>query len=123
MKKEKLEYFKKLLLEHKSKILNAGLFNKVDDLHVSSDDLADEGDLATTVVNQQISIMMRAKERMKLQMIHEALERIEDGTYGYCEDCDEPIGEKRLQNQPWTTLCITHAEEREREEEQYRYSA
>ena len=123
MKKEQLEFYKKLLLEHKMKILNGGVLGKSEDLHVSSDDLADEGDLASTVVNQQVSITMRAKEMEKLHFINEALERIEDGTFGYCEDCDEPISEKRLQTQPWATLCITHAEERERERERYRLSA
>ena len=123
MKKEKFEYFKKLLLEHKMQILNRGLINKVDDLHITSDDLADDGDLATTVINQQVTISMRAKERDKLQMIAVALEKIKNGTYGLCEDCDDPISEKRLTTQPWATLCITHAEEREREEEQFRISA
>lgn len=123
MKKEKLEYFKQLLLEHKMKILNRGLINKVDDLHISSDDLADEGDLAATVINQQVTIAMRAQERHRLQLISVALEKIEDGSYGYCEDCDEPISEKRLTTQPWADLCITHAEEREREQDRFRFTA
>lgn len=123
MKKDKLEFYKQRLLEHKMQILNRGLINKVDDLHISSDDLADEGDLAATVINQQVTISMRAKERGKLQMIAVALEKIENGTYGCCEDCDDPIGLKRLETQPWATLCITHAEEQEREQEQFRISA
>ena len=52
----------------------------------------------------------------KLRKIENALHRMEEGSYGHCEDCDEPIGHKRLENQPWTTLCITHAEEQEREQ-------
>ena len=62
---------------------------------------------------------MRDRELTKLRAIEEALMRIEDGTYGMCEDCEEEIGEKRLRNQPWTTLCITHAEEREREKNKF----
>ena len=47
-----------------------------------------------------------------------ALEKISDGSYGHCEDCEEEISFKRLENQPWAELCITHAEEKEREESQ-----
>lgn len=119
MKKEKLEHFKQLLLQQKSKILNSGILTTVDDLTISSDDLADEADLANNVVNQQISFSIRQKEMAKLRAIEVALQKIEDGTYGFCEDCDEPIGEKRLENQPWATLCITHAEELEREQSHY----
>jgi DnaK suppressor protein len=62
---------------------------------------------------------MRQRELNKLKAIEAALERVEEGTYGHCEDCDDPIGSKRLENQPWTTLCITHAEEHEREQSRF----
>jgi DnaK suppressor protein len=120
MNKKQLEHFKTLLLEHRAKILNGGYHSKTEDLHISSDDLAEDGDLANHVINQQITLSVREREREKLMLINEALERIEDGTYGFCEDCDEEIGLKRLEKQPWASLCITHAEEREREEMIYR---
>lgn len=123
MDKTKLEHYKKLLIQHRLKIMNGGIISKADDLYVSQDDLADEGDLAATVVNQQVSFTMRQREMSTLHAIDEALSRIEDGTYGLCEDCDDPIGAKRLENQPWSTLCITHAEEREREEARFKKSA
>lgn len=116
MKKAKLEKLKNHLLQLKTQILNGGILRSVEDLTVSSDDLADEADLATNVINQQVSFSMRQRELSKLRSIEEALYRVEEGTYGYCEECDEEIGEKRLMNQPWTTLCITHAEEQEREQ-------
>lgn len=119
MEKAKLDEYRKLLLQLKSKILNTGLIKKADDLAVSTDDLADETDLASSVVTQQVSFNMRDRELSKLRMIEEALMRIEEGTYGMCEDCEEEIGEKRLKTQPWTTLCITHAEEREREKTKF----
>ncbi|WP_164848487.1 TraR/DksA family transcriptional regulator [Halobacteriovorax sp. HLS] len=115
MGKVNLDHFKELLLEKRQQILNGGLLNSTEDLHISTDDLADEADLAQSVINQQVTFNMRNRERAKLRQIEAALERIEDKTYGLCEDCDDPIGQKRLTNQPWTTLCITHAEERERE--------
>lgn len=122
MKKSKLEELKNLLLQHKTVILNSGILKSTDDLHVSSDDLADEADLAASVINQQVTFSMRTREIAKLRLIEEALDRIENGTYGQCEECDEPIGEKRLKNQPWATLCITHAEELEREKSHFRVS-
>ncbi|MDO9181992.1 MAG: TraR/DksA family transcriptional regulator [Bacteriovorax sp.] len=115
MEKAKMEKFKTLLLQAKIKIMNGGILRSNEDLTVSSDDLSDEADLATSVINQQVTFNMRQRELGKLKAIEEALYRMEQGSYGHCEECDESIGEKRLENQPWTTLCITHAEEQERE--------
>lgn len=118
MDKKKLEHFKELLLKHRQQIMNVGLLNKSDDLHVASEDLSDETDLASSLIQQQLNCTIRDREYAKLRKIDWALEKIHDGTYGHCEDCEEEIGMKRLENQPWAELCITHAEEREREESQ-----
>ncbi len=114
-----MEKFKTLLLQAKVRIMNGGLLRSNEDLTVSPDDLADEADLATSVINQQVTFNMRQRELGKLKAIDDALYRIEQGIYGHCEECDEQIGEKRLENQPWTTLCITHAEEQERENQKF----
>ncbi|MDD4974310.1 MAG: TraR/DksA family transcriptional regulator [Bacteriovorax sp.] len=119
MEKAKMEKFKTLLLQAKVKIMNSGILRSNEDLTVSPDDLADEADLATSVINQQVTFNMRQRELGKLKAIEEALYRMEQGAYGHCEECDEPIGVKRLENQPWTTLCITHAEELERENSKF----
>jgi DnaK suppressor protein len=114
-----MEKFKSLLLQAKIKIMNGGILRSNEDLTVSTDDLSDEADLASSVINQQVTFNMRQRELGKLKAIDEALWRIEQGSYGHCEECDETIGEKRLENQPWTTLCITHAEEQERESQKF----
>ena len=119
VEKAKMEKFKNLLLQHKVRIMNGGILRSTEDLTVSSDDLPDEADLAMSVINQQVSFNMRQRELGKLKAIDEALYRIEQGSYGCCEECDEAIGDKRLENQPWTTLCITHAEEQERENQKF----
>ncbi|AUN97103.1 conjugal transfer protein TraR [Bacteriovorax stolpii] len=119
MDKAKMEKFKELLLQAKMKIMNGGILRSTEDLQVSSDDLSDEADLATSVINQQVTFNMRQRELVKLKAIDEALYKIEQNVYGHCEECDEAIGEKRLENQPWTTLCITHAEEQERENQKF----
>jgi DnaK suppressor protein len=94
------------------------MVNNSEDLHVSQEDLSDETDLASSLVSQQISVSIRERELFKLKRIDFALERIAEGTYGHCEECDDEIGLKRLENQPWAELCIFHAEEKEREEAQ-----
>lgn len=119
MDKAKFDKFKTLLLEAKEKILNSDAMRSREDLHVSSDDLPDEADLASNLINQQVTFNLRSREMSKLRQIEMALTRLEEGTYGHCEECDEEIEEKRLSNQPWTTLCITHAEEREREQQRF----
>lgn len=118
MDKKKIEYYKGLLLKQRQQILNVGLLNKSDDLHVSEDDLSDETDLASSLIQQQINCTIRDREYLKLRRIDAALDRCAEGTYGACEDCEEEIGAKRLENQPWAELCIQHAEEREKEESQ-----
>ncbi len=118
MDKKKLEQFKALLLKHRQQILNGGLLNNSEDLHISEEDLSDETDLATSMINQQISCSIRDREIFKLRRIDQALERVQDGTFGHCEECDDEIGMKRLENQPWSELCIVHAEEKEREDAQ-----
>tara|TARA_R110000868_G_scaffold16687_10_gene74205 strand:- start:109 stop:474 length:366 start_codon:yes stop_codon:yes gene_type:complete len=114
MEKVEMEKFKTLLLEHKARIQNGAILTSKDDLHISSDDLADESDIASNVINQHVSMNMRHRELNKLRLINEALYRIDNGGYGCCDECEEQIGMKRLENQPWATLCITHAEEFER---------
>ena len=116
MDKKTLDYFKELLLKNRHHILNSGTVNNSSDLHIDSEDLADETDLASSLINQQLSCSMKERELAKLRRIDLALERIASGHYGSCEECEEEIGHKRLENQPWTELCITHAEEREREQ-------
>jgi DnaK suppressor protein len=117
--KAKSDKYRELLLKAKMQILNGGLLRSNDDLTVSSDDLSDEADLASSVINQQVTFNMRHREIEKLKAIDEALYNIDNGTYGRCEECDDEISEKRLFNQPWTTLCITHAEEKERENHKF----
>ena len=118
MDKKKLETFKILLLKHRQQILNGGIVSNTEDLRVHEEDLADETDLASSLISQQLSCSIREREFIKLRKIDLALERIQEGSYGHCQDCEDEIGLKRLENQPWADLCIVHAEEKEREDAQ-----
>lgn len=118
MDKKKVEHFKNKLLEAKKHILNSGIMNDYGDLHIQSDDLADEADLATSTINQQVSFSIRDREITKLRRIESALSRIEEGVYGICIESGEEIDEKRLETQPWAEYCLEVAEEKEREASQ-----
>ena len=118
MNKNKLEYFKNKLLDARNKILNSGILSNFEDLKINSDDTADEADLASNTINQQVSFSIREKEMNKLRRIDAALERVEDGSYGFCIESGDEIEQKRLETQPWAEFCIEVAEEKEREQAQ-----
>jgi DnaK suppressor protein len=77
----------------------------------------DMGDQATVETDRNFMLRLRDRERMLLKKIDEAIERIENNTFGICEECDNEIDVKRLEARPVTTLCIdckTRQEEEER---------
>lgn len=119
MKKKDLDTFKKLLLDEKSRVLNHAQEHEKDDLTISADDLPDEADLAQSELVQSVSLRLKDRERSLLQKIELALSKIEDGSYGTCEGCEEPIEAKRLEARPVAELCIRCKEAQEAEEKIY----
>ena len=112
--------FKKTLLEEKERILNNARNSlKNDEIAVSIDDLADETDLAASEVNQNLVFKLRDRERHMLAKIDQALSKMEDGTFGMCESCEEEIEMKRLEARPVSTLCLSCKESEERREKLY----
>ncbi|MEJ2682942.1 MAG: TraR/DksA C4-type zinc finger protein [Candidatus Sulfobium sp.] len=69
------------------------------------DTALDEGDLAVVDISEDVNLMRLASHRQNLLDIDEALRKIDDGSYGICEECGEEIGEKRLNVLPTATLC------------------
>lgn len=63
-------------------------------------------DTATAMHDRELDYGLTENEQELLQSIDDALQRIEDGTYGVCSNCGKPIGEERLEALPWTDLCI-----------------
>lgn len=86
---------------------------------LSTEMVGDEADLASAHISQTQALNQRDKMLMKIKDIDEALARIENGTYGICEETEEPIEEKRLIAIPWTRLSLEGAEVREREQKRY----
>lgn len=110
-----LESQKQKLLHLKDEILNHITTKSSDDLVVDKDQIVEDGDQAKTYLDQNVSFGLRQREIHRLREIEAALDRIDRGTYGLCEETDEPIDKKRLEKMPWARLSIHAAEELERQ--------
>ena len=118
MKKKDLERFAQRLRDEKAKLLNH-TGKKQEELTLSTDDLADEVDLASSELNQSVALRLRDRERFMIQKIEVALSKIDAGSYGTCDVCEEPIEIKRLEARPVAELCIRCKEAQELEEKIY----
>lgn len=105
MEKELQEKFRKQLIEKKDEIIQeAG--KTLSDMTDQNTNIPDPNDRATVESGRSFELRIRDRERKLLSKIEAAIQRIEDGEFGYCEECGEAIGEKRLEARPVTTLCI-----------------
>lgn len=111
--------FKKMLLAERERILNNSKNSMKNELEISTDDLPDETDLAASEINQNLVFKLRDRERQLLTKINEALERMDEGLFGICEDCEEPIEIRRLEARPVSTLCLSCKERQEHREKIY----
>ncbi|MDI6790735.1 MAG: RNA polymerase-binding protein DksA [Thermodesulfobacteriota bacterium] len=105
MKKEKEEYFR-VLLNKKTEEILSGAEKTLSDMTDLTDKFPDPADRATLESDRNFELRIRDRERKLLQKIRSALERIDEGTFGVCENCGEDISEKRLEARPVTTLCL-----------------
>ena len=112
-------YFKKKLTEWKSEIIkanNEALYNgSIDDNSVSADIV----DQASSYTDKNVEMKAINRQIKLISKIESALKKIQDGTYGFCEDTGEPIGIKRLMARPIATLCIAAQEKHEKDEKVY----
>ena len=114
MEKKNVARFKKLLLTERERLLNNAASTKKNDLAVSTDDLADEADLASVELSQGVVFNLRQKEKQMLSDIDEALAKLDSGEFGLCEECGDEIPARRMELFPTARLCIQHQEEKER---------
>jgi DnaK suppressor protein len=116
-----LQEFRNLLMERRQQIFSKSKeAKKTDDGGVSTDDLLDSMDLATSVTTQTLNMQFQDRERNTLLEIDEALRRIEAGEFGICDECDEEIGIGRLRAQPATTMCVRCKEDEEQNQKALR---
>jgi DnaK suppressor protein len=106
---ELLEEKRKIVLERARQMLSEGMV-------LDANDLPDEMDLASSEYIQSFEFRLRGREKSLLSKLDLALKKIDDGSFGICEICEEPIGKKRLEARPETSLCIKCKEDQEREE-------
>jgi DnaK suppressor protein len=114
--KKELKKFQELLEEKRKDVLDRARRMLDEGMVLDANDLPDEMDLASSEYIQSFEFRLRGREKSLLSKLDLALKKIEDGSFGVCEICEEPIGKKRLEARPETSLCIKCKEDQEREE-------
>ena len=115
MNTTQLEFFRKMLLNWRAELIrDAGeTLSNLNKGNLQQPDMADRASLET---DHQIELRTRDRERKLINKIDEAIFRIDDGSYGFCQETDEPIGLKRLMARPIAVLSLEAQERHERQE-------
>jgi DnaK suppressor protein len=119
MNERQRDFFRRKLLEWKDQILRESR-DTLAALQAENENHADIADRASSETDRAIELRARDRQRKLISKIDSALARIDDGTYGYCEETGEPISLKRLAARPIATLSIEAQERHERRERVYR---
>ena len=112
-------FFKKKLQDWKTDLKrtsNEAIYNSSLDDNSTSADIVDQ---ASSYTEKNVELRAINRQIKLISKIESALKRIQDGTYGFCEETAEPIGLKRLMARPVATLCIAAQEKHEKEEKVY----
>jgi DnaK suppressor protein len=119
MNPKQLKYFRRKLLDWRDEILREST-QTLQNLQESNSHEPDITDRASTETDRSLELRTRDRQRKLIGKIDEALQRIEDGSYGYCEETGDPISLRRLEARPIATLSIEAQERHERREKTYR---
>ena len=119
MNEKQREYFRRKLNLWKDDILKESR-ETIQNLQTETVQHADLADRASTEAERQLELRTRDRQRKLIAKIDSALRRIDDGSYGFCEEAGEPISLKRLDARPIATLSIEAQERHERREKAYR---
>ena len=115
MNKKQLEFFRDLLSK-RLEDLAGGARETVDDMNDDDGTVPDPNDRATLESDRNFVLRIRDRERKLIAKIEQALDRVNKGVFGICEECGDDISEGRLKARPVTTLCIKCKEEQEQRE-------
>lgn len=107
-----MEEIKSMLLQEKKDLISEILKNK--DQIAMEHEIGDAIDNSVDEQERKLAMLLQDREHEKLEMIEEALIRIDDDDYGICEECSEPISKKRLMVVPFAKMCINCQQEEER---------
>ena len=116
---DQIEHFRAVLLKRLDELMNSANHEMVE-LKSRTGGEIEYVDRATTEADQTMRLRIRSRESLLIRKIRNALERIENETYGICESCGEDISQERLEARPVTTKCILCKEEEERQELYYK---
>ena len=119
MNERQREYFRRKLLDWKEEILKEAK-ETLTHLQTESENHPDLADRASSETDRAIELRARDRQRKLIAKIEEAIARLDDGSYGYCEETGEQISLKRLEARPIATLSIEAQERHERRERVYR---
>jgi DnaK suppressor protein len=119
MNERQLEYFRQKLLNWKEDILRESR-ETLSHLQTETENHPDIADRASSETDRSLELRTRDRQRKLIAKIDEALQRIEEGNYGYCEETGEPIGVARLDARPIATLSLEAQERHERRERVHR---
>src|SRR6516164_3714243 len=119
MNDRQLEYFRSKLFDWKEDILRESR-ETVTHLQSETENHPDLADRASSETDRALELRTRDRQRKLISKIDEALRRIEEGNYGYCEETGEPIGLQRLDARPIATLSLEAQERHERREKVFR---
>ncbi len=115
MNQADIESFRELLKKSRQEILEQSE-DTLEDMTEEREMYADPADRASAESDRAFILRLRDRDRKLVRKIDEALERIDAGTYGICEDCGEDISKPRLKARPVTTLCIKCKSRQEQQE-------
>jgi DnaK suppressor protein len=104
--KKTISRFRKILLKEREQIVGEVKQIVESSNEMGQDGIQDIGDEAANIYNKQILLSLNENERMRLKEVDESLDRIENGTYGICEECGGPISLKRLEVRPVAKYCV-----------------
>ncbi len=119
MNENQQEYFRLKLLAWKEELLSESR-NTIANLKEENKQQADAADRASSETDRSLELRSRDRQRKLIAKIDAALLRLKEGTYGYCDDTGEPIGLRRLDARPSSTLSIEAQEAHERREKVHR---
>ncbi|MBI1252289.1 MAG: RNA polymerase-binding protein DksA [Alphaproteobacteria bacterium] len=119
MNERQRDYFRNKLLAWKEEILSEAR-STLSSLQEDTAALPDLADRATSETDRALELRTRDRQRKLISKIDEAIRRIDEGTYGYCEETGEPIGVSRLEARPIATLSLEAQERHERRERVHR---
>jgi len=115
MKKVRLDFYQDMLINKLKELYSAIEEKRVDGIKDFEEAEPDIYDLCVQSYTKEQLYSLCERDRQVLMMVEEALGKIRTNSYGLCEDCEEPINEKRLEALPWVKLCIDCQSKKEQE--------